>query len=181
MASIGHIAIGMAASRRYRVEKTTRGTRIWSMLLWAALSLLPDADAIGFRFGIRYEDEWGHRGATHSLAFAAALSLTTWVVAPIFRASRTRAAAFALAVVVSHSLLDSLTNGGLGCALLWPFDLTRYFAPWRPIPVAPIGRAFFSARGVAVAWVEGVLFLPCFIYALWPRPGASELGAGPRG
>ena len=24
-----------------------------------------------------------------------------------------------------------------GCAFFWPFDLTRYFLPWRPIPVAP--------------------------------------------
>jgi inner membrane protein len=148
------------------------------MLLWAGLSLLPDADAIGFRFGVRYRDEWGHRGATHSLAFAVAVSLTTWVSAPLFHASRTRAAAFVLAVVASHPLLDSLTNGGLGCALLWPVTLTRYFAPWRPIPVAPIGRAFFSARGFAVAFVELILFLPLFLYALWPQQGPSK--GGPR-
>jgi inner membrane protein len=139
------------------------------MLLWSALSLLPDADAIGFRFGIRYGEEWGHRGATHSLAFAAAVGLVAWLVAPLVRASGARAGVFAFGVVASHPLLDSLTTGGLGCALFWPFDLTRYFAPWRLIPVAPIGLAFFSARGVAVAFEELMLFLPCFIYALWPQ------------
>ena len=83
------------------------------------------------------------------------------------------------AVVASHPLLDSLTTGGKGCALLWPFDLTRYFAPWRLIPVAPIGLAFFSSRGLAVAFVELLLFLPCFIYALWPqrRPGELDVAA----
>jgi hypothetical protein len=61
-----------------------------------------------------------------------------------------------------------MTTGGLGCALLWPFDLTRYFAPWRPIPVAPIGFAYLSLSGFLVAAMEIVLFAPVFLYAL-PR------------
>jgi hypothetical protein len=32
-------------------------------------------------------------------------------------------------VAASHAGLDTLTGSGLGCALFWPFDLTRYFAP----------------------------------------------------
>lgn len=138
--------------------------------------MLPDADAIGFLFGVRYRDEWGHRGATHSLAFAAGTSLAVWLAAPWFGASRSRAATSALLVVASHPLLDMLTTGGLGCALAWPFDLTRYFLPWRLIPVAPIGRAFLSPRGLAVAAVELLLFLPFFVYALWPlrRPRSDS-------
>lgn len=144
------------------------------MAFWAALSLLPDADAIGFHFGVRYADEWGHRGATHSFAFAAGIAVLVALTTPLFRRARARSAAFALAVVASHPLLDTLTTGGLGCALLWPVRLTRYFAPWRPIPVAPIGFAFFSSRGLSVAMVELLLFLPCILYALWPeRSGAS--------
>jgi inner membrane protein len=53
--------------------------------------------------------------------------------------------------------------------LFWPFSSDRLFAPWRVIPVAPIGKAFFSSRGLAVACTELVLFLPLFVYALWPR------------
>lgn len=169
MASIGHVAVGMAASKRYRGGRGNRWSGVWSMVFWSALSLLPDVDAIGFRFGIRYHDEWGHRGATHSFAFAAIVSAIAWLVSSSARSSRARTAAFVFLVVASHPLLDSLTTGGLGCALLWPFELTRYFAPLRLIPVAPIGLAFFSARGLAVAATELVLFLPCFIYALWPR------------
>jgi hypothetical protein len=59
-----------------------------------------------------------------------------------------------------------MTDGGLGCALFWPFDLTRYFAPWRPIQVAPIGLAFLSPYGAIVALSEIVLFLPLFVFAL---------------
>ena len=58
-----------------------------------------------------------------------------------------------------------MTDGGLGCALLWPFDLTRYFAPWRPIPVAPIGLSFFTPFGGAIALTELVLFAPLLLMA----------------
>ena len=34
--------------------------------------MLPDLDVIGFFFGVRYDDMLGHRGITHSLAFAMA-------------------------------------------------------------------------------------------------------------
>ena len=53
--------------------------------------------------------------------------------------------------MATHGLLDAMTTGGLGVALLAPFNDTRYFFPWRPIAVSPIGvRPFFSARGVLV-------------------------------
>ncbi len=139
------------------------------MLFWAGLSLLPDADVIGFSWGVRYADEWGHRGATHSVVFGVLVGLLVGACAPVVRAPRLRTSLLATAVVVSHPLLDVMTTGGLGCALLWPFDLTRHFAPWRPIPVAPIGGAFISARGLVVALVEIAFFLPFLLYALWPR------------
>jgi inner membrane protein len=180
MASIGHVAVGMAAARR---RAHTGGARIsarglaLSMLLWSGLSMLPDADVIGFAFGIRYGDPWGHRGATHSFAFSIALGIGLGLVAARFggpRSSRRMARAGAtvlLAVVVlaSHAVLDTLTDGGRGCALFWPFSDERHFAPLRPIPVAPIGLGFLSRRGLHVALVELVLFAPLFAYALWPR------------
>ena len=77
------------------------------------------------------------------------------------------------AVVASHALLDTLTDGGLGVALLWPFTDARYFAPWRPIPVAPIGSGMFSERGLYVIAVETLLFAPILAYGLWPRRRAE--------
>jgi len=62
-----------------------------------------------------------------------------------------------------------MTDGGLGCALFWPFSAARFFAPWTPLPVAPIGRAFLSARGARVAAMETVVLLPLLLYAFWPR------------
>jgi inner membrane protein len=47
--------------------------------------------------------------------------------------------------------LDAMTDGGLGIALLSPFDNHRYFFPWTPIVVSPIGlRGFFSNWGLRV-------------------------------
>ena len=46
--------------------------RVW--IVGAACSVIPDLDVLGFRFGIRYGDFWGHRGFTHSLLFAALLA-----------------------------------------------------------------------------------------------------------
>jgi hypothetical protein len=43
-------------------------------------SIVPDLDVIGFRFGIRYGDFWGHRGFAHSLFFAALLALVIVVL-----------------------------------------------------------------------------------------------------
>ena len=190
MASLGHVAVGVAAAR---IRDLDRRPRWLSAIGWSALSLLPDADVIGFSLGVKYEDPWGHRGATHSFAFALIVGavvgliarLRTVDVAELPRGSLPlrsrpdverrwplRTAAFATAVVATHPLLDTLTDGGLGCALFWPFDLTRYFAPWRPIQVAPIGLAFLSPYGAIVAMSELVLFLPLFVFAL--RPSSSK-------
>ena len=50
--------------------------RFW--MLSAFCAVVPDVDVLGFAFGIHYGDMLGHRGLTHSLAFAFVLA----VVAP---------------------------------------------------------------------------------------------------
>ena len=166
MASLGHIAVGMAAAR-----VTNDGERpLWrSMAAWSALSMLPDADVIPMALGVPYEHEWGHRGATHSVAFAVAVAGVVSLLAPRLGPSRARTFFIATIVIGSHALLDTLTDGGLGCALFWPFDLTRYFAPWQPIPVSPIGLDFLSLQGAFVAATELLLFCPLLLFALRSR------------
>ena len=147
MASIGHVFIGMAGARLSREQQRTVWSPLTAGVIWSGLSLLPDADVIGFRLGVRYADTWGHRGATHSVAFAFGVAVLVWIVARLAKLPALRTSLIALAVVVSHPILDTFTDGGLGCALLWPFSDERFFAPWTPIPVAPIGRAFLSGEG----------------------------------
>jgi inner membrane protein len=166
MASIGHVAAGMAAARSQPAGPRPQRPRLLPIVLWSLLSLAPDLDVIGFSLGVPYEDEWGHRGATHSLVFSLIAAAAIAGVAPLLRQPALRTGITAALVLVSHALLDTLTDGGLGCALLWPFDRTRYFAPWTPIPVAPIGLGFLSLDGLMVAAVELVLFAPLVWLAL---------------
>jgi inner membrane protein len=172
MASIGHVMVGAAATRFARGGQRPAWSPFSAGVVWSFLSLLPDADVIGFPLGVAYADPWGHRGATHSFVFALLVSALVWLVARTARLPATRTALIALAVVASHPLLDTLTDGGLGCALLWPFSDRRFFAPWTPLPVAPIGLAFLSSRGLQVALAELVLLSPLLLYTLWPRPRA---------
>src|SRR5215831_18203997 len=172
MASIGHVAVGLAAARAY--DPSTRSGKVarlsWpAMLGWSALALLPDIDVVGFMRGVPYGAEWGHRGATHSLTFAVAGGVAVGLAARWFKRPVGRPMAFAVAVLASHGLLDTMTDGGLGIALLWPFSLTRFFAPWTPIPVAPIGPAFFTVEGATIALTEIGLFLPLWLYAFRMR------------
>ncbi len=162
----------MAAARVYENpgRPLTEFPPFGSLLFWSALSLLPDVDVVGLSLGVRYESAWGHRGATHSLLFTLALGLLIGLAAPAFGRRALSTAAAAALVLVSHPLLDTLTNGGFGCALLWPVDHTRYFAPWQPLPVPPIGLAYFSQYGLHVALVETVIFSPILLFALWPVP-----------
>ncbi|MGZ8957832.1 MAG: metal-dependent hydrolase, partial [Methylosarcina sp.] len=58
---------------------------------------------------------------------------------------------FLFVSVGSHGLLDTFTNGGLGIALFWPWTDQRYFAPFQPIEVSPLGLdGFLSRRGIEV-------------------------------
>lgn len=130
----------------------------------AALSILPDADVLMHAF-VAYSHPFGHRGAFHS---AAVCLLTAALVARLFasRARRVRVFLCSFAALLSHSLLDMLTNGGLGIGLLWPISAERLFFPWRPIPVSPLTvGAFFSHWGVRVLRVELAFALPLLVVA----------------
>ncbi len=169
MASIGHVAVGLAAARLF-INHPRGGAELpVAMAAFTALSLLPDADVIAFSLGIPYSAPFGHRGASHSFVAAAAVGVLAGLAARPLGYGFLRAAVFSAAAVASHGLLDSLTDGGLGCALLWPFSTERFFAPWRPIPVAPIGLAFLGPTGLHVAARELLLFAPALAYGLWPR------------
>jgi inner membrane protein len=119
MASLGHIAVGMAAARIYRGEPGVQRVSWTAMLLWAALSFLPDADVIGFGLGVRYEDPWGHRGVTHSLMFALALGTTLGLAAPLFRRPTLRTAVTASLVLASHALSVAATEIVLFAPVVW--------------------------------------------------------------
>lgn len=140
--------------------------RLPPRLLAAGLvaAMLPDADVLAFALQIPYADALGHRGASHSMLFAALLGFLALLGARAVNAGRLQAAAFVLICALSHPLLDALTSGGLGVALWWPWNDARLFAPWRPIRVSPFANQFFSARGLQTVLSElRWVWLPLFL------------------
>ena len=131
--------------------------RVW--VTGAICSALPDIDVIGFRFGIHYGDFWGHRGFTHSLAFAALLASAVVLIWFHNETAIRPTVLFAYLFIgtASHGLLDAMTDGGLGVAFFSPFNNSRYFLPWRPIQVSPLSmRRFFTSGGLGIMQNEFV-------------------------
>ena len=126
-------------------KRAKRPSRFW--ILAIVCSVLPDIDVLGFNFGIRYGDLFGHRGFSHSLLFAFIVGLLVVLSAfrsiPRFSRQWFSMVLFFFLVTASHGFLDALTNGGLGIAFFSPFDTTRYFLPWTPVLVSPIGIGSF--------------------------------------
>lgn len=138
------------------------------LLAGIALAMLPDADVLAFKFGVAYGNVFGHRGFTHSLLFAFIVPLITlWLGRRWFKASLLRCWAFLTVSLLSHSLLDSITDGGKGVGWLWPWSDERFFAPWQVIKVAPFALSRYTTPyGQQVilsellwVWVPGMILM----------------------
>ena len=157
-----HAIVAAAVGHAYPEQRLPARFWVWT----AVCSMLPDADVIGFPLGIRYADALGHRGLSHSFFFAAVVGIVVAALTGEQGRKRIWLAAYFAVITASHALLDALTDGGLGVALFAPFSNERYFFPWRPIEVSPIGPGFFSGRGMRVImselrwlWIPSALFV----------------------
>lgn len=158
-------------------------------LFAAGCAMLPDADVLGFSFGIRYGDLLGHRGFTHSLLFAILLAATVTILLRHKSLRGDWRVFFTLfAATASHGFLDAFTNGGLGVAFFAPFDRTRYFFPLRPIQVSPLNiGAFLTHRGLSVLlsemkWVwmpAAALLLAVALFRCRPSPEIGYNASNP--
>ena len=160
--AFSHACVAVALGTVYAKESTP--WQFWALSVLCAL--LPDADVIGFAWGVRYDSLWGHRGLSHSLCFAFLLSLG--VVGLVWRDGALGSrhwwaqVLYFFVVTASHGVLDAMTDGGRGIAFFAPFDTTRYFFLWRPVRVSPISiQAFFSPRSLQILGTELVfIWLP---------------------
>ena len=153
--AFSHALVAFAIGRSY--HWTVNAKRFWTLTVFC--SIFPDVDVLAFAVTIPYEHVLGHRGLTHSLFFS--LTFGLGVVRFGFPEVRVRSitgqklvAHFSL-VTASHGFLDALTDGGLGVAFFAPFENGRYFFPWTPVKVSPIGiTSFFSEWGLQVVASE---------------------------
>ena len=139
-------------------------------------SVLPDVDVIGFRLGIAYGSDFGHRGFTHSLVFAAAVSLLAALWASRLRASRAATAEFVFLSCASHGVLDMLTTAGRGVEYFWPFSSHRHFFPVRVVEASTLSiMRFLHETGGQVLRSELLwVWVPCLFVALVVRWGWSN-------
>jgi len=173
---MSHALVALALGPAFR--RAEWPTRVW----WAGAlcAVVPDADVLGFLVGVPLGSMLGHRGLTHSLTFAAALAgLLAWRLVP--SGTRMRLWVYLFLASASHGVLDAMTDGGIGVAFFAPFDAERYYLPWRPIAVSPLGvRRFLTARGVTVLtsearWIWGPSMVVAAVgwFLMRPRPPAK--------
>lgn len=141
-----------------------RPVKIWFWILTALCAMIPDADVVGYSFGVERGSMFAHRGFTHSVVFACLFgALVAYLARRFLQTGLSYAKLFIFfsLATLSHPLLDMLTDGGSGVAVFAPFSAERFFFPYRPVEVSPIGMGFFSARGIDVIISEIIcLWLP---------------------
>jgi inner membrane protein len=158
---LSHSVVGLTLATIAPCKKDYRFYTIMSLL-----PVIADLDCVGFVLRVPYSSLWGHRGMTHSILFSVFVAFAAVLLferRQVFREKIMRLSLYFLAAI-SHPLLDACTNGGLGVAFFSPYDQVRYFFPWRPIQVSPLGFGFFTERGLAVLineafWIIG----PCLV------------------
>jgi inner membrane protein len=161
--AFSHAVIAIALGKIYSIKKLPK--RFW--VLGMICAIFPDIDVLAFKFGIPYESFWGHRGFTHSFVFAFLFSLAITLLffskTKKFSLSWFGLVFYFFLSTAFHPIVDAMTTGGLGVAFFAPFDNHRYFFPWRPIAVSPIGVGrFFSEWGWRVIKSEFLwIWLPC--------------------
>ena len=116
MASIfGHALTAVALGNSF--SKSVTNWKFW--LLGMGCAMFPDADVIGFNFGIKYSSFWGHRGFSHSLLFALIFGI---LITPVFYKKQVATKKglllmlFFFLCTASHGVLDAMTTGGRGVA-----------------------------------------------------------------
>lgn len=166
-----HAIAGAAAGAFYQAPRQRRRV----ITLAAICAVAPDLDLIGWPLGISPFAPLGHRGLSHSIAFAVALGAVVAVtlLPAVTRRERVAAAAVLILATVTHSVLDALTTyAPTGPAFLAPVSNHRYRFAWLPLTGAGGLATDFGREAVYVCLPALVLIV---LTEWWrrrqPQPG----------
>jgi len=127
-----HAMAGAAAGAFYQAPRHRRRV----IILAAICAVAPDLDLIGWPLGVSTFTLFGHRGLSHSIAFAVVLGVVAAValLPAATRRERTVAAAVLVLATATHSVLDAMTTySPTGPAFWAPFSNQRYRFSWMPL------------------------------------------------
>ncbi len=162
--ALTHAFLGIAGAKTFLPGK--KGALFGFLCIFC--SVLPDVDVLSFSWEIPYTAILGHRGFTHSFLFAflfaAGIGCIAFPQEKRFSKSWWVGVAFFFSLISAHGILDAMTDGGQGVAFFSPFDATRYFLPWRPLRVSPLGLdGLLTPWGMEVLRSEILwIWLPAF-------------------
>lgn len=189
-AVVSHALAATAIAAALRPEPKPPA-RYWVAAI--AIAVVPDFDIVFVWMGARYRGMFGHRGITHSIAFAAIAA--GLLVLSLFRASprarRMRIAGVLFVSGLSHGILDASMASGAGVAFLAPFSAVRYHSPFRPIRVTPAtGDPWLDPGGIRVTdseilwiWLPSliVMFMAWRMRAVSPAANFNDTAGTRRG
>jgi hypothetical protein len=175
MTQVGHTLTGLAIGVLCLPSPTSRLTKAVHLAAFLLLANTPD-----FPF-----DNWGHDryDISHSLFVNLLLITTAMLVVsftPKLRAGIGGGPVITGAVIawLSHLLLDSFYNHGLGVAIFWPFSPARLALPIPWFSLLPNSPPPFTAQVWRAYSIEFACYFPLLLaaIALITSGGVRRLG-----
>lgn len=130
----GHALAGLTVSAAFTGGRPPR--RLWITAM--ACAMVPDIDWFTAFLPLSDGNSLTHRGITHSLLATVLITVGALLLAYRNRLREARLWGCIFSATLSHSILDALTFGGTGVALLLPFSEARLVSVWQPLFVSPI-------------------------------------------
>ena len=166
MTPTGHLLTGTAIGVMFMPDYKTRGKKAIHLAVFALLANIPDLPFTN----------WGHDRYYFSHSLFVNLLLIGMGILAIFSYSKIRSQLIPWGVMIggsiswlSHLLLDSFYNHGMGIAIFWPFSKARLILPipWLAVSTDP----FFSItlKKIQIFLLEFASFFPLIILAIFIR------------
>ena len=162
MSPVGHSLVGLSLAAIAMPPSRGRFWKTGLLVSFVALANLPDWPIAN----------WGHDryDISHSIFVNISLiGLTTlvWLITPRLKSSLPLPCfLLALSAWLSHLLLDSFYNHGLGIAIYWPFSDGRlnFAMPW--FNTLDLSQSITSQHNLYVYFIEFIAYGPVLILAL---------------